>query len=175
LKRRLFVEELITNGGNATHAAIAAGYAPHSAGVTGSRLLKDANVREAVREAEERALDSAKLSADRVLQELERAIFADPRKLYDARGRLKPIHLLDDDTASAIASIDVDKPSAGTSAKGNAAGATTKVRLHDKLIAIDRAMRYLGLFDRDNHQRAPNLALHVYLVPAPKVIDSDEK
>jgi hypothetical protein len=54
--------------------------------------------------------------------------------------------------------------------------ATTKVRLHDKLVAIDRAMRYLGLFGQDNRQNAPNLALQVNLVAPPRrVNDSDEE
>lgn len=49
------------------------------------------------------------LSTERVLRELARAILADPRKLYDDKGRLKPIHSLDEDTAAAIASLDVDE------------------------------------------------------------------
>jgi phage terminase small subunit len=174
LKRKMFAEEFVANGGNATRAAIAVGYAPNSAGVTGSRLLKDANVQTAVSEAEERALGKARLSTERVLQELERAIFADPRKLYDERGCLKPIHLLDDDIAAAIASIDVDE-TRGRGPKRTAAGVTTKVRLHDKLVAIDRAMKHLGLFERDNRQRDSNIAIQVNLVSSPRtLVDSDQ-
>src|SRR5262245_32714967 len=111
----------------------------------------------AVHEAEERILEKSRLTSERVLLELERAIFADPRKLYDERGRLNPIHLLDDDTAATIASIDVDDSNLGRRAKRTTT--TTKVRLHDKLVAIDRAMRHLGLFERNNKQTAPNLML----------------
>jgi phage terminase small subunit len=153
LKRKLFAEEFVQNGGNATRAAIAVGYAAHSAGVTGSRLLGEANVKVAVREAEERTLGKARLSTERVLRALERPIFADPRKLCDQKGRLKPIQSLDEDTAAAIASIDVDEPTIGGRAKGTPVGTTTKVRLHDKLVAIDRAMRHLGLYERDNRQQ----------------------
>jgi phage terminase small subunit len=129
----------------------------------------------AVRKAEERALQKAKLSAERVLRELERAIFADPRKLYDERGRLKPIHLLDDDTAAIIASFDVEQPTASGRAKGTAVSATTKVRLHDKLVAIDRAMRHLGLFERDNRQQTNPIALQVNLVSAPQRLEDDDE
>jgi len=140
-------------------------------------LLRESNVKVAVHEAEERALGKARLSTERVLRELERAIFADPRKLYDNRGRLKPIQSLDDDTAAAIASLDVDEIVAGSGPQRRAIGRTTKVRFVDKLMAIDRAMKHLGLFERDNRQKESNLAIQVNLVAAPprKLIDSDEE
>jgi phage terminase small subunit len=174
LKRKIFAEAFVTNGGNATHAAIAAGYAPQSAGVTGSRLLREANVQAAVREAEERALGKARLSTERVLRELERAIFADPRKLYDERGRLKPIQSLDEDTAAAIASLDMDEIVTGRGPRRRGIGRTTKVRFVDKLVAIDRAMKYLGLFERDNRQRERNLVINVGVVAAPPRSDDDD-
>jgi phage terminase small subunit len=86
-------------------------------------------------EAEERALGKARLSTERVLRELARAIFADPRKLYDEKGRLKPIHSLDDDTAAAVASLDVDAM-VGTGPQRRAIGGITKVRFVDKLVRL---------------------------------------
>jgi hypothetical protein len=64
----------------------------------------------------------------------------------------------------------------GRGLKHTAAGVTTKVRLHDKLVAIDRAMKHLGLFERDNRQVQRNLTIQVNLVAAPprKLIDGDE-
>lgn len=121
---------------------------------------------DAVHEAEERALEKAMLSTERILQELERAIFADPRKLYDEKGRLKPIHSLDEDTAAAISPLDVDEIASGRGPPRRAIGRTTKVRFVDKLVAIDRAMRHLGLFERDNRRRESNLTIQVGLVAA---------
>jgi phage terminase small subunit len=174
LKRKLFAEAFVQNGGNATRAAIAAGYAPRSAGVTGSRLLRESNVKVAVREAEERALGKARLSTERVLRELERAIFADPRKLYDEKGRIKPIHLLDESTAAAIASLDVDEIATDSGPQRRAVGRTTKVRFVDKLVAIDRAMKHLGLYERDNRQMQSNLTIQVGLVSPPPRSDDDD-
>jgi phage terminase small subunit len=128
----------------------------------------------AVSEAEERALGKARLSTERVLQELERAIFADPRKLYDEQGRSKPIHSLDEDTAAAIASLDMHEMATSNGSQHRAIGRTTKVRFVDKLVAIDRAMKHLGLFERDSLQMRSNLTIHVGLVASPKLSDSDE-
>jgi phage terminase small subunit len=166
----LFAEEFVGNGGNATRAAIAVGYAPHSAGVTGSRLLRDSDVQTALYVTEERALRKAGLSTERVLQELERAIFADPRKLYDEKGRLKPIHSLDEDTAAPIASFDTDE----IGPQRPAIRRTTKVGFVDKFMAIDRAMKHLGLFERDSRQKQRNLTIQVGLVSPPPRSDDDD-
>ena len=47
-KQELFVSTYLANGGNATRAAIAAGYSESRAEVTGSELLKNRKVAEAI-------------------------------------------------------------------------------------------------------------------------------
>lgn len=79
-------------------------------------------------------------------------MFSDVRKLYDEGGGIKDIHSLDDDTAAAVASID------------HGEDGVSKVRLYDKLVGIDRAMKHLGLFERDNLQKNDNLTIQVGLV-----------
>ncbi len=54
-KRERFVAEVIKNGGNATQAAIAAGYAKSSARVEGHRLLANVSIQERIQRAKERA------------------------------------------------------------------------------------------------------------------------
>jgi phage terminase small subunit len=108
------------------------------------------------------------------LRQLERIVFADVRKLYDGKGRLRPIHTLDAETAAALASTDVDEITIGKGPRRKAIGTTSKVRLHDKLVAIDRAMKHLGLFERDNRQMQRNLTIQVGLVsPTPRSDDED--
>ena len=47
------------------------------------------------------------------------------------------------------------------------------VRAAGAQYAIDKAMRHFGLFERDNGQRMPNLAIQVNLVgPEPKPADT---
>jgi phage terminase small subunit len=112
-------------------------------------------------------LENSQLTSELVLRQLERIVFADVRKLYDGKGQLRPIHKLEDDTVAALASIDVDEVTIGKGSRREAIGTTSKVRLHDKLVAIDRAMKHLGLFERDNRQRDQSLAIQVNLVAAP--------
>ena len=52
---------------------------------------------------------STEITADRVLKEIARPAFLDIRKAFNADGSLKPIHDLDDDTAAAIAGLEVSE------------------------------------------------------------------
>jgi hypothetical protein len=45
---------------------------------------------------------------------------------------------------------------------------TRKIKFWNKVDAIDKAMRHLGLFGKDNRQLAQNLAIQVNLVEAPR-------
>lgn len=54
-KQERFAAEVLKNGGNATKAAIAAGYAPSGASEEGYRLLRNAQIQERIQRAKERA------------------------------------------------------------------------------------------------------------------------
>ena len=49
----------------------------------------------------------------------------------------------------------------------DADGRLTRIRFWDKNAALDKAIRQLGLFERDNTQRSENFSLQVVLVGAP--------
>jgi phage terminase small subunit len=88
-KRRRFVEEYLKDL-NGTQAAIRAGYAPGSAKVEGSRLLADANVRQAIQDASriraQRVADRHDVTVDRVVLELAKIGFSDIRKVVEWSG-----------------------------------------------------------------------------------------
>ena len=150
-RRKLFIEAYLTNGGNASQAAIAAGYSPHTAGVTGSRLLKHAEVLAQLQQRRLALLSKLELTTESVLKSLAQAVHFDPRKLYDASGELKPIHDLDEDTAMALSGFEVTEEKD----RGQVVGFTKKVKWLDKNVAREQAMKHLGLYEQDNKQRNP--------------------
>jgi phage terminase small subunit len=121
-----------------------------------SRLLKNSKVAARIAELKAPAIIAAGLSVERTLQEIARVAYADPRRLYRADGTLVPIVELDEDAAGMIAAIEVDE-----------ARRTTRVRMWDKNQALEKAFKYLGLYERENTQRSENLSLQVVLVGAP--------
>lgn len=144
-RRRLFVEAMIENGGNATRAAIDAGFAPRSARVTGSQLLADPNIARVIAERVKEALDKAKLTSDEVLRNLACAVRFDPRKLYRDDGSLKDVIELDDETAMALAGIDVTEEFSNEGEGRELSGYTKKIKWCDKNVARDQALKYFKL------------------------------
>ena len=140
-KQKLFVDEYLKDL-NATQAAIRAGYSAKTAYAIGDKLLKKTEVQQALTVAMSRREKRTHITQDRVLQELARLAFFDPRKMFHGDGSPKAIHELDDDTAAAISGLDV--VNVGNSEIG--IGQVLKYKIADKGAALANAMRHLGMF-----------------------------
>lgn len=159
-KRQRFVEEYLLDL-NATRAAIRAGYSPRTAESQGSRLLSDAKIRDAVRNAKQRRQERTRVTADRTLREIARLAFADPRRLVNKDGSVKGLHELDEDLAAAVSSIEVDEYG------------KVKYKLWPKNQALDMLMKHLGLYEKDSRQSPPAVIQEIRLV-ALRRTDSDD-
>jgi phage terminase small subunit len=162
-RRGVFVHAYITNGHNATQAAITAGYSAKTAYSQGQRLLKYVEVSGQLADVAQKVAEIAGLTAERTLRESARISYSDPRRLCHADGSLKQIAEMDDDTRAAIASFEIDE----RKVDGIVVGRTTKIKFWDKNRALEMAMKHLGLYNRDNTRRSENLSLQVLLVAAP--------
>lgn len=132
------------------HAAKWTRHAQYSnAAKTEGSLPVQARVKELLRPAMKR-LD---VSIERTLNEAARLAFFDVRKLFDAEGNPLPVTSLDDDTAAAIAGLEVLEQYEGAGADRKLAGYVKKYKLADKNAAIDKLMKHLGMFAKDNEQK----------------------
>ena len=95
----------------------------------------------------------------RLLFENARIGFSDIRRLFDAEGRLKPAHDWDDDVAAAVASIETRELFGEGPDGKRQIGLVHKIKLWDKSAALERLMRHLGMFEKDNAQHRPLSAL----------------
>ena len=158
-KQQRFVEEYLVDL-NATQAAIRAGYAPKSAQMQSSRLLSKAMVQAAIAAGRERLSSRTGITQERVLAEYARLAFVDPRKLYREDGRPVPIPELDDDTAAAVAGVEVSEEFEGKGEARQFVGYTRKVKLADKKGALDSIARHLGMFtDKVEHSGGVTVAI----------------
>ena len=140
-KRKAFVEAYFANGGNALQAAISAGYAKHSAGVTGAKLLKDPRVLAEVTRRRTEIVANTELSTEQTIREVARLAFSDPRNIVNPDGSIKRLNELDADTAAAVASYEVDKDG------------VIKYKFWDKNSALEKAAKVQGLYEKDNEQK----------------------
>lgn len=128
---------------NATQAAIRAGYAKKGAEVTGSKLLRNPKVAAAVEKATARQLESAELSAVRVLEEMRRLGFSNVQDLFDANGDMIPIHKLTREQAACISSIEVVMKNA-TAGDGKI-DRVLKFRMWDKRATLEMLGKHFAL------------------------------
>ena len=142
-----FVAEFFTNGMNATQAAISAGYSAKSANTYGTHLLKRRKVAALVEKKMEPIIRKLDISKERTLNELGRLAFFDAAKLFAPDGSLKRIEDIDEDTRSVIAGIEVsDIWDSGDGEQRSIVGTLKKVKLTDRLSALDKLMRYHSLY-----------------------------
>lgn len=163
VKEQAFINEYLKNP-NAYKSAIAAGYAATTADKQAplwvgknraSCPLNKRHVWDAVQSAREELQQRAMVDAERVIRETGRLAFFDVRKLLDADGKPKAVHELDDDTAAAIAGIEIVH--IGNSEAG--IGTVVKYKIADKNSALEKLFRHLGLYEKDNKQQTDPLAV----------------
>ncbi|MDI4655549.1 terminase small subunit [Xanthobacter autotrophicus] len=142
-KQTRFVQEYLVDL-NATQAAVRAGYSKRTAVKIGSEnLLKPDIAREIQRAMDERAARTG-ITAERVLQELARIAFLDIRKAFNADGSMKPLDQIDDETAAAIAGLEVAET---FNDDGEHTGSVRKIKLSDKIGALTLLARHLGMLN----------------------------
>lgn len=145
-KQQRFVAEYLVDL-NATQAAIRAGYSKKTAAQIGEENLRKPDIASAVAFAKQERAKKTEITAERVLQELSRIAFFDPRRLLNADGSPKPINELDDDTAAVLAGMDITEEFDGYGEGRKFIGYTKKVKVSDKVAALGLAMRHLGMLN----------------------------
>jgi phage terminase small subunit len=148
-RQQRFAVEYVQDG-NATDAAVRAGYSANGAAVQGCRLLRNAKVSAAIEVAARARLDAIAeegITGDRILREFARICRSDWRRLVDDQGNLLPIRDWPDDVASAIASVEITEGKAGVT--------VTKIKLWDKIAALTNMAKHFGLLkDLTEHSGA---------------------
>ena len=119
-----------------------------------SRLLKNSKVAAIISEIMKKSAETVGLTVERTLREIARLSYSDVRKLFDDQGELRPIHTLDDDTAATVASVEqLEEFGQGDDGARKLTGYTKKLKVWDKNAALEKAMKYLGLYEKDNLQK----------------------
>lgn len=103
-RHELFCQEL-AKGTRQDAAYLAAGY--NGDKTSASRLAAQPEIRARVQELLAAIAERAEISREMVVRELGRIGFSDIRSMFTKTGAMKRIEDLDDDTAAAIASVEV--------------------------------------------------------------------
>lgn len=117
-----------------------------TARANGSRLLTKANIQEYVAEKMKEREQRTEVTQDMVIKELAKIAFFNPKNIFGDNNTLKNIVSLDDDIASVITSVETLEEYDGYGKDREKIGNTTKVKLADKMKALEMLGRHLGMF-----------------------------
>lgn len=144
VKQNAFVAAFLVHG-NATQAALDAGYPLKSAASVGSENLKKPEIKKAIDEALARRAERVEVKADDVLRVLMRNLTFDPATAHDELGALLPIQDMPKEARLAVQSIEYGQFG-------------PKVKFWSKDKALELGMRHLGLLkDRVEHSVSKSL------------------
>ena len=142
-KQQAFIDEyLIDLNGTQAYLRAFPGVKETTARANAARLLANADIQDAIAEKRAKTAEKLEITREMAIQQLGRLSFSDPRKLYDAYGRIKPIHELDDDTAAAVQSIEVEMRQ--IDGLDEPPVPVLKVRMADRKGALDSLIRAQG-------------------------------
>jgi len=85
-----------------------------------------------------------------VLRQVSRMTYYDPAQLVDGIGNPVPLHRLPEEIRAAIQGVEIQE----RFDKDEGKTVTYKYKLCDRNSSVDKLMRYMGLFERDNKQNA---------------------
>ncbi len=149
-RQRRFVEEYLIDL-NASAASVRAGYSKRSASDNGWRVLRHPAVAAAVEKAQAARAERTRVTADKVVKELAKVAFGDPRRLFSWGPDgviLRESSELSEAEAALVSEISETR---------NAAGGSRRIKLRCKLTALTALGKHLGLF---GNGRRPALTEH---------------
>ncbi len=151
-KQKKFVQEYLVDL-NATQAAIRAGYSEKTAYSIGFENLRKPEIQEALDLAQKKLAKKVEVTIEELITAYKQIAFADLAECYDENGFLKNIHDIPISARMALAGLEVDELYEGKGETREQIGQTKKVKMWDKLKALDALGRHLGLFNADTSQK----------------------
>lgn len=156
-KRQRFVHEYLIDL-NAAGAYKRAGYVvknDHLAAVEGARLLTNPDVAAAISAAQAKLAKKLEVNAESVLREYCRIAFSDIGQVFDDSGQIQAVKDIPEDARRAVSSIKVRRVIEGSGDDAEEIE-TVEFKLWDKLNALEKLAKHLGLLKDQVELTGPN-------------------
>lgn len=160
-KQQRFCEEYIIDL-NATQAALRAGYCAKTVNPQGSQNLAKLSIQAEIQRLKDIRAKRLQISQDNVLKELSCLAFSNIKSFMDIEDDevyFKDLSSIPDDITAAIESVKVMKKTI----KGKKEDdddielSTIQFKLCSKLNALEQVGKHLGLYEKDNSQKAQSI------------------
>lgn len=130
--------------------------------VEACRLHNDPNITLRIREIQQEAYERNKITIDEIIQTLAGMVRFDIADLYDDEGALLPVKKMPVHARRMINQLDIDELFTYVEGEKIPYGFTKKVRTINKLDAIEKLMKHLGGYEKDNAQK-PSAVVNIAL------------
>lgn len=144
-KQELFCLEYLKDR-NGTKAYIRAGYSAEGARQNASTLTSNHYIKSRVNELIAEQINTIKLDVHFILKELLKHATIDLSDAYDENGNLKAVNEMPEPLRKAISSIETEELFEGRGEDREHIGTAKKIRLTDKLKALELLGKHLKMF-----------------------------
>lgn len=118
-------------------------------------LFDDGKITARIAELQDEVKRRNDITIDELVQSLAGMVRFDIGDLYDENGSLLPIHKMPKSARLMISQLDTDDLFSGSGDDRMMIGYTKKVRTYSKVDAIEKLMKHLGGYEKDNNQNKP--------------------
>ncbi|MEO6521929.1 MAG: terminase small subunit [Mucilaginibacter sp.] len=140
LQQQRFCDEYLVSF-NAYRAALCAGYSETTA--KKAELLHQPKIQAYLKAGMAKNAERLQVSHDMILRELAKIAFSNMGNYYDDNATLKPMSLLTSDEKAAISHYQIMD---STDEYGNRVGELSRIKLHNKMSALDKIARHVGFY-----------------------------
>lgn len=150
-KQKRFCEEYIIDF-NGTQAVIRAGYSKKTAAAIANELLSKPEITEYLDVLKLKLQEMTGISAQMVINELAKCGFANILEFVDERNTIKDISQVDRKYTAALAGVKTTTKTVHFNG-GEETTVQTEIKLTDKISALEKLGKHLGIFEKDNTQK----------------------
>lgn len=129
--------------------------------VEACRLHSDPNVTLRIKEIQKEAYERNKVTIDEIIQSLAGMVRFDIADLYDEDGKLLPLRQMPVEARQMISQLDSDELYVTIDGQREVIGYSKKVRTYNKLDAVEKLMKHLGGYEKDNLQSKNTINIHI--------------
>lgn len=158
-KQKLFCNQYLIDL-NGTKAAIRSGYSKKTARQIATVTLSKDYIQAYISELQAELALKAKLTPEMVIAELQKVGFSNIQDFLEEGNSITDISQIPREVAASVKSI---KKSVTEWGSGDDAGTktTTTFEIYDKLSALEKIGRHLGIFEADNKQKSATITVNI--------------
>lgn len=173
-KERVFVDQYLVDM-DVKNAAIRSGYSAKSAATIGWQILARPRVKKAIGHALLEMRVETRLNIDDILEQLQFILFRNVHQFVNMEtGEALGMHQLSPEAAACVDGFEQEINEWFDESGKKRKSIKNKLKLVGKAGALDMAMKYRGLFNKDNEQKQTHVTLNFADLLKPPVIDSSD-